>query len=489
MKTIKIIPLATPKTISDTALEALKTADKLYVQTLKHPCAEIVNRLRPDAIPMDDIYDSSEDFDELNRRIAERLTSGESCAYAVLNRGVSRELYDAVKKLRTERGFSVAGIPSTGFAEAALSAALEKGFDINMTEYRITSAMNLRLNDTDNELVIEEIDSLYSAGDVKLKLSEFYPDEHIILLCSMNDDGSYNAEELPLYKLDSFENEPKLGASSVVIVPECGLMERTTHGLDGLMEVMYRLRAPGGCPWDAEQTHESLRSSLIEESYEVLDAINRNDLTALEEELGDLLLQVVFHAVIEEERAEFTMRDVITGIVNKLIYRHPHVFGDVNVKSSDEVLVNWENLKQQEKHQQTVADAMRSVPASFPALMRSYKVQKKAAHVGFDFDSAASALPKVHEEADEVLDAIGKHDEAHLREEVGDLLFACVNASRLLKIDPELALSEATDKFMNRFIETEKLMLSENKHFEGMTLEDMDSYWDRVKAGERAKAK
>lgn len=487
MKTIKIIPLATPETISNGALEALKTADKLYVQTLKHPCAGIVNEMRPDAVPMDDIYDSCEDFDELNRRIAERLTCGESCAYAVLNRGVSRQLYDEIKKSGAERGFSVESIPSSGFAEAALSAALESGFDVDMAEYRITSAMNLRLNDTDNELVIEEIDSMYRAGDVKLKLAEFHPDEHVIFLCDMNEDGRYSAEALPLYKLDSFENEARFGAASVAIVPKCALMERTTHGLDGLMEVMYRLRAPGGCPWDAEQTHESLRSSLIEESYEVLDAINRNDLTALEEELGDLLLQVVFHAVIEEERAEFTMRDVITGIVNKLIYRHPHVFGDVHVKSSDEVLVNWENLKRQEKHQQTVADAMRAVPTSFPALMRSFKVQKKAAHVGFDFDSAASALPKVHEEADEVLDAIGKHDEAHLREEVGDLLFACVNVSRLMKIDPELALSEATDKFMNRFIETEKLMLYENRHFDGMTLEEMDSYWDRVKAGERAK--
>ena len=251
------------------------------------------------------------------------------------------------------------------------------------------------------------------------------------------------------------------------------------------MEVMHRLRAPGGCPWDAEQTHSSLRSSLIEESYEVLDAIDREDATALEEELGDLLLQVVFHAIIEEERREFNMIDVISGIVNKLIYRHPHVFGEVKVNSADDVLVNWEALKKKEKHQDTVADTMRSIPAAFPALMRSSKIQKKAANVGFDFDNAAMALPKVHEEADEVLAAINSGDKENLAEEIGDLLFACVNVARLVKVDPELALSAATDKFMKRFISMEALILSEGKRLEGMGLTEMDSYWDRIKLSEK----
>ena len=255
--------------------------------------------------------------------------------------------------------------------------------------------------------------------------------------------------------------------------------------MDGLMEVMHRLRAPGGCPWDVEQTHSSLRSSLIEESYEVLDAIDREDATALEEELGDLLLQVVFHAIIEEERREFNMIDVVSGIVNKLIYRHPHVFGEVKVNSADDVLVNWEALKKKEKHQDTVADTMRSVPAAFPALMRSSKIQKKAANVGFDFDNAAMALPKVHEEADEVLAAINSGDKENLAEEIGDLLFACVNVARLVKVDPELALSAATDKFMKRFISMEALILSEGKRLEGMGLTEMDSYWDRIKLSEK----
>ena len=485
MNTITIIPLATPGTISGASIEAIKAADKLYVQTAKHFCAEIVSRLRSDAAGMDDLYDECSDFDELNERLADRLTSGGSCSYAVLNRGINSALMSKLRQYAIDRGFSFSIIPSQGYAEAALSACLNQGFDVDECEYSIRSAMSLSVNDTNNELIVEEIDSLLMAGDVKLKLLELYPDEHEVFLCTLNPCCGYIAENLPLCRLDFPENAPKFDAATVLVVPKCSLTQRTRHGMDGLMEVMHRLRAPGGCPWDAEQTHSSLRSSLIEESYEVLDAIDREDATALEEELGDLLLQVVFHAIIEEERREFNMIDVVSGIVNKLIYRHPHVFGEVKVNSADDVLVNWEALKKKEKHQDTVADTMRSVPAAFPALMRSGKIQKKAANVGFDFDNAAMALPKVHEEADEVLAAINSGDKENLAEEIGDLLFACVNVARLVKVDPELALSAATDKFMKRFISMEALILSEGKRLEGMSLTEMDSYWDRIKLSEK----
>ena len=200
------------------------------------------------------------------------------------------------------------------------------------------------------------------------------------------------------------------------------------------------------------------------------------------EELGDLLLQIAFHVVIEEEHAAFSLRDVATGIVNKMIYRHPHVFGSTHVENSDEVLANWEVLKKREKHQSTVASAMDSVPKSFPSLLRAYKIQKKAADVGFDWDSAEQALPKVHEEADEVLEAIKEGDGAHIEDEIGDLFFAAVNVARLKKIDPDLALTAATDKFEKRFKLTEKLILEDGKRFEDMTLPEMDEYWEKAKA-------
>ena len=192
-------------------------------------------------------------------------------------------------------------------------------------------------------------------------------------------------------------------------------------------------------------------------------------------------LVIVFHSVIEEECSDFTLRDVTTGITNKLIYRHPHVFGSVHVDGTNDVLANWEKLKQKEKHQQTVADTLRAVPKAFPALMRSCKIQKRAARVGFDWDTAADTLPKVHEEADEVLDALKKGDAPAIAEEIGDLLFACVNAARKAGVDPELALAAATQKFTNRFIKMEELILSEGGCLSDMTLEQMDSYWDRIK--------
>lgn len=504
MKRLTLIPLATPETISPAALRALESADGIYLQTSQHPCAmpavSLLDRLKKPYGTMDDLYNDSDDFDELNRRIAQRLatafrvpnTDDINIGYAVLGRGASPELIRLLRELSANNGlddanhgdeglFSLSVLPSSGYAEAAIAAAVNAGLADGFSDYNLRTAANLSDADVSVQLVIEEVDTPLRAGELKLLLGEYYPDEHPATVCSMGDDGGYKVKNVPLYSLDFAENASKLDAATVLIIPPCPLTDRSRHGLDGLMEVMYRLRAPGGCPWDAEQTHESLRSSLIEESYEVLDAIDRSDITALEEELGDLLLQIVFHAIIEQERSEFTMRDVTTGIVNKLIYRHPHVFGTVKVKDSDDVLNNWEDLKKKEKHQQTVASAMESVPSSFPALMRSSKIQKKAAHVGFDWDCALDALPKVEEESAEVREAILSGDAAHTAEEVGDLFFACVNVARLLKIDPELALGSATDKFMNRFIRMEQLILSDGKLLEGMSFAELDEYWGKIK--------
>lgn len=486
MKTLTIIPLGVPDTLTSKAVEAIMNSEALFVQTAEHPCARICFLMRKDAVAMDDLYRESFDFDELNDRIAERILASDKSevGFAVIGRGAGAELANKLAKKAEELGFSIRVLPSSGFADAALAEAFSGGKLSFFSDYDLRTARTLRLSGTELPLVIEEVDTLLRAGEVKLQLSEYYPDEHRILAAAMNDFGAYALTELPLFELDRPANAGLYGAATVLIVPPCSLTERTRHGFDGLMEVMHRLRAPGGCPWDAEQTHKSLRSSLIEESYEVLDALDREDMSALEEELGDLMLQIVFHAVIEEEKSEFTIRDVTTGIVNKLIYRHPHVFGDVKVASSGEVLVNWENLKQKEKHQETVADAMRSVPAAFPALMRSYKIQKKAAHVGFDWHNAYEALPKVAEEAGEVREAMDGGDRDHLYEEIGDLLFACVNVARLNKIDPELALGSATDKFMRRFIAMEQLIASEGRTLGGMSLDEMDEYWERIKKSE-----
>ena len=256
-------------------------------------------------------------------------------------------------------------------------------------------------------------------------------------------------------------------------------IRQDSYGLNGLEKIVTILRAPGGCPWDGEQTHESLRRGLIEESCEVIEAINEQNPEHLKEELGDVLLQVVFHADIEREAGRFTLDDVADGICKKLIFRHPHVFGDVQVSGSDEVLVNWDELKREEKHQESYTDTLTSVAKSLPALWRAEKVQKKAKKAGFDWSDAQGAVDKLSEELSELKDAMAQGTNVH--EELGDLLFAAVNVSRFVEADPEEALNAATEKFISRFAKVEALASAQGKDMNEMSLSELDALWEQVK--------
>lgn len=257
------------------------------------------------------------------------------------------------------------------------------------------------------------------------------------------------------------------------------LLDKKSYDFNDLVEIVRILRAPGGCPWDAEQTHQSIRRNLLEEAYEVVEAIDENSPDHLKEELGDLLLQVVFHAGIARDDGWFDLNDVADGECKKLIFRHPHVFGDVTVRSSGEVLVNWEELKRKEKGQNSYADTVDAVARSLPALWRAEKVQKKAAKCGFDWDNIDGAADKLAEEAEEFRAALkGDGDPV---EELGDLLFAAVNAARFLKVDPEDCLHAASDKFSARFRKVEELAAAQGKKLDDMSLAEMDELWDAVK--------
>lgn len=256
-------------------------------------------------------------------------------------------------------------------------------------------------------------------------------------------------------------------------------VRKESYGLKDLETIVSILRAPGGCPWDAEQDHKSLRRALLEESCEVIEAINEDDPEHLKEELGDVLLQVVFHADIEREGGRFDLEAVADGVCKKLIFRHPHVFGDVSVADSAEVLVNWDQLKRQEKAQETYTDTLTAVAKSLPALWRAEKVQKKAKKAGFDWPDASGAVDKLSEELAELQDAMAQG--SNIEEELGDLLFSVVNVSRFLKIDPEQALNAATEKFISRFAQVEKMALSEGKDMAQMSLEELDKLWERAK--------
>ncbi len=254
---------------------------------------------------------------------------------------------------------------------------------------------------------------------------------------------------------------------------------KSSYDLSDLRNIVRILRSEGGCPWDREQTHESIRREFIEEVYEVIEAIDEKSPEHLREELGDVLLQVVFHSRIEEEQGRYDLDAVADGVCKKLILRHPHVFGDVEVADSAEVLQNWDKIKRVEKHQSTVTSSLESVAKSLPALWRAEKLQKKAAKAGFDWVSVEGAMDKIDEETGELREALDDRDRA--AEELGDLIFSCVNVARFLKVDPEEALRAASDKFLMRFARLESTALERGMRLEDMTLEQMDAIWEEVK--------
>ena len=257
--------------------------------------------------------------------------------------------------------------------------------------------------------------------------------------------------------------------------------EKSAYDFNDLVEIVKILRSPEGCPWDREQTHKSIRSNFIEETYEAVEAIDTDDLELLKEELGDVLLQVALHSEMESEQGNFTINDVCDGVCKKLIIRHPHVFGDVNADTTDQVLKNWDAIKMQTKSQQTQTQAMESVSKSLPSLMRSEKVQKKAAKVGFDWENVDGALDKLIEECTELKNAIASGDKDNQREELGDVLFSAVNVARFIGVDSEHALYDACDKFINRFAEVEKLAIQRGIDIKTTSLSVLDSLWDEVK--------
>lgn len=254
---------------------------------------------------------------------------------------------------------------------------------------------------------------------------------------------------------------------------------KDSYGVKDLEEIVRLLRAPGGCPWDAEQTHQSIRRNFLEEAYEAVEAIDEGSPEHLKEELGDVLLQVVFHALMEQEAGRFDLDAVADGICKKLIFRHPHVFGTAAADTSEEVLVNWEALKRQEKGQQTTADAMDAVARSLPALWRADKLQSKAAKAGFEFADISGALDKLDEEMRELREAAERG--TNFSEELGDVLFAAVKAGRFLNVDPEDALNATCEKFIARFRRVEEACAARGAEMSSLPLDELTRLWNEAK--------
>lgn len=303
-----------------------------------------------------------------------------------------------------------------------------------------------------------------------------YPEEHPISVLYSGVD-EITAEEFRLEKVTcgSLANaHEEYGPGTLLYVPPLA----QGSSFERFQETIAHLRAPEGCPWDQKQTHSSLRPYLLEETYEVLDALDAGDIDALCEELGDLLLQIVLHSQIAVEKGEFRMPDIVAAINEKIIRRHPHVWGSVEVNGEQDVKVNWDRLKKAEKGEER-RSRLDGVPRSLPALSQAYSYQDRAARVGFDWDAVAPVIDKVYEEITELLEA---GDDKARGAEAGDVLFAVVNLARWLHVDPESALRDANRRFYRRFAYIEEQVAAQNRDLEAMSLAEMDVLWDDAKA-------
>ncbi|MGN0795793.1 MAG: nucleoside triphosphate pyrophosphohydrolase [Christensenellales bacterium] len=334
----------------------------------------------------------------------------------------------------------------------------------------------------------------YNASDIKDR-NQFFTDKSVDVLIFSDGENEFLdkalfafgnvdvkvfADDMQEMKLGSFS-----GGKAIVYIPKLPVQERKRFDFNDLISIMTRLRAKDGCEWDKAQTHESIRINLIEEAYELLEAIDAGDKAMMLEETGDVLLQAVFHTHVAMDNGEFDYGDMLYELCNKLITRHTHIFGQNHAENADEALNFWNDAKKKEKQYTSYSDSMNRVPKNLPSLMYANKVQKRAKKCGFDFPSADDALLKVKEELNEILSA---KSESEITDECGDLLFAVVNYLRLLDIEPELTLKAATEKFMRRFAAMEDYILSIGKNLDECSLAEMDEAWGKVKEKEKCKS-
>jgi tetrapyrrole methylase family protein/MazG family protein len=467
-----------PAHLTREAWEALTSAAEIYLRTARHPTLAGL----PAALTchsFDEIYETAADFAQVYEVIAERvLEQGarpEGVVYAVPGHpSVAEASVSLIRARAPERGLGVRIVPGLSFVEPALEAV---GVDALPT-LQIADALDLAARrhpsfHPDAPALIAQLYSSVIAGEVKLTLMNQYPDEHQVVLAHMAGMDAERVERLPLFEIDRSPHLAHLTSLYVPPLPRASAFE-------SFQNTIAHLRAPDGCPWDREQTHQTLRSNLLEETYEVLAALDADDPDAMREEFGDLLLQIVLHSQIALESGEFSMADVIAGIQAKIIRRHPHVFGDVTVKGVGEVLENWEKLKAAERGEASRDNgALGSVPLGLPALLQADGYQRRAARVGFDWPDISGVVAKVREEMAEVQAA----SPAAREDEVGDLLFAVVNWARWLEVEPESALRRANARFAERFARVESAAQALGKEMRALSLEELDQLWEAAKKG------
>ena len=454
----------------ETLLQAAKTGRPIVVRTAHTLSYQTVTDLGVAHTCLDYVYENSRNFATLSKNLAKAVAdSGENAVYLV--DGAATEDNSVKALLKRTRG-KIEIIDGVSRVTALARAARFSG-----CSYTAVSAYELAERAKDGglslPLIVYDVDDNALASDVKLLLGDLFGEETQAVYLQ---GGA--SKKISLYQLDW---QKQYDYTSAVAIEKVELLEKQRFTLDDLKEIVVRLRAPNGCPWDRVQTNESIKMSAVEEAYELVDAIDAGDDDKVLEEAGDILLQTVFHAVMKEETGAFNLTDVLTGICQKLITRHTHVFGEDKAKDGESALSVWEKNKTTEKHQETFADSVNDVPKCFPAAMRAQKVGKRAGKAGLDFADAKAAAEHLQKELDEFFEAYRAGDKEETEKELGDVLFAAVNIGRKAGCDCEKALKESVERFAARFTKAEAMALADGKDVTKLSDEEWDEYYKKAK--------
>ena len=467
-----------PGLLTRRSWEIISSIKEIYLRTDQHPT---VSGFPKELVihSFDHFYEEEIPFQQVYQRIAAEIINqakkSPGVVYAVPGDPfVAEETPAMILSHAKQENLSIEIVPGVSFLEPTF-AALEMD---PLPQLTILDALELQESHfphfpPDQPTLIAQLYSTEIASNVKLTLMAVFPNDHDVFLIHDAGTNSEIIEQTPLFEMD---RSSKIKNRSAVLIPPLD----QGSSLESFQEIIAHLRAPDGCPWDQEQDHQSLRPNLLEETYEALEAIDANDASAMQEEFGDLLLQIILHAQIASEYGEFTMSDVIRGIYLKIVQRHPHVFEDLKLDQADEVIKNWERIKAEERRINGEIDKsiLDGVPSSLPSLTQAQTYQKRAARMGFDWEDLKGVLKKIPEEIQEINDA---KEQADLNREIGDLLFSVVNVARWLNIDAESSLRDANRRFKGRFTLVEEKARAEGRELSEMSFEELDKLWEQAK--------
>ena len=470
-----------PDQLTREAWDILASTDEIWLRTRQHPTVPAL----PGSVKIhsfDDIYENGETFERVYETIVERVLElgrrPQGVIYAVPGHPfVAESTGGEIARLARDEGLPLRVVAGLSFLESTFSAlGLDPYPRLALFDAMELSTAHVPAFPPDMPVLVAQIYSRLVASEVKMSLTSIYPDAHSVRLIHAAGTPDEKVEQIKLYEIDRSEH---IGMLTSLYIPP--LVEGSSF--ESFQEIVAHLRAPDGCPWDREQTHRSLRTHLLEETYEALTAIDRNDFDGMREELGDLLLQIVLQSQIAAEEGEFTMNEVIKKIYDKIVRRHPHVFGDLQLEGVNGVLQNWEKLKEQErKVKKEGKGLLDGVPQAFPALSQAQEYQDRAARVGFDWPVIEGVLDKV---AEEILEIKAASNGAQLEAELGDLFFVLVNLARWKGVDAESALRATNNKFKERFGYIEGRARADGLSLSDMTLEQMDALWEEAKGHEK----